>query len=182
MSKQYTKADESVAELIEAALNSWHPELTQIGLRVGGIMVTNDGDGPALSKGGWPAVAVVRILNARERLHTPFDVTISFDADKWEDMDEPKRLAVIDHELTHVRPKLDKHNRVKLDHDGRPKQGIRPHDFELVGFGEVIQRHRQAALESQGIKYLSDTYGHLLFPWLTPAEAETRKPRLAAAR
>ena len=165
MAKKYEKADVEVMGLIQHCLDSWHDDLVNADVRIGAQMVSTDGDGPAITKNGFGCSAYVRCLATDERLHIPFDALITLDAVVWEKMTEKERIALLDHEITHLVLKRKKNDQVKLHLDGRPIMGCRGHDFEVTGFASIIQRHRGHAIETKNVKFLTDTYGQFLLPW-----------------
>ena len=51
--------------------------------------------------------------------------------DTWKQLDEKQRIALVDHELCHLR--------VDFDDDGEPKLSLRGHDLEE--FAGIVERH-----------------------------------------
>ncbi len=60
----------------------------------------------------------------------PVEFLIILDRDFWLDADRNTRMALLEHELCHVRQELDKHGELRFDLDGNPVFGIVGHDVE----------------------------------------------------
>ncbi len=130
MSKKFSEPTEADEMLLTAAMAQYRPELVAAKARVGLIMVQAVRDqhgqklGPALSHHGHSALARVRLVSDRDRVHTPFDVLIEIDADHWElegGQDPKQRAALLHHELLHVEVKRNRNNDVLRDDQDRPR-------------------------------------------------------------
>ena len=78
------------------------------------------------------------------------------DGDNWPEMHIDVQTALIDHELTHIRPTG------QTDDLRRPKIKMREEDFIVWGFLEVVQRHGANALEVRSVRKLIEKHGQLL--------------------
>lgn len=139
--KTYKKTGDDVPKIVTALLRKWYLVLAGIELRVDTIFVSTDGKGPALTHGGHPAAAVVRILDSKQRAMGRGDVEIVIDEAGWQDMGQAERNALIDYELYHVELKLDDDKKVKLDEHGRPKIKMRKHDHQFGWFEVIAHLH-----------------------------------------
>jgi hypothetical protein len=161
--KRYTTASTDLADCIERVQLEYHSELQDV--TVGALFVFDeDSEAPPLMHGGYPAAAVVRITPIRDRALGVADAVIIVDRDGWIDLTAPQRIALIDHELTHLTRVLDeKTQRPKRDAIGRPKLRIRKHDHQLGWFDEVAQRHGEASPEVRQARALVEQTQQLYF-------------------
>jgi len=157
MSKTHKRIDGKKVPQLQRALEQWHKELVDLGVRVGVLMTWPDMDqngnpkGAAVMHGGHPAAALCKIQNGKNRALHGWDVLIEVDAHLYEDeLEDVQRLALWDHELTHVQI-VTKGGQPELHDDGRPKLTARKDDWFLTGFYEVVQRHKEAALEARSL-------------------------------
>lgn len=110
--------------------------------------------GPALKHGGGKALAKIKIANQIERaLSKGADLVLRIDSHEWEGLSDESRVALLDHELTHVTFAVDQDGLTKRDDEtGKPKIVLRADDFVLTGFHEVIERHGEHAIEYQSLR------------------------------
>lgn len=167
MSKSYEKANPDVMRLLEAVVKQHHKDLAKEGVRVGVTMVECE-DGPAVTHAGQPCAAKVELVTLAKRVHAPVDAIIQVDEAIWKELNGEARNALIDHEVTHLELVRDAKEKVKRAADGRPKIRLRPDDWMLTGFAEVVKRHGRAALEYQALRSLDEQHGQLLFDWARP--------------
>ena len=166
--KIYQLADESVYEVLKTACDTYHTKLAKLNVRFGVIMVSSvDKDGepdgkPALkSSSGHPAAAKVGLVSAKDKLSKNYDVEILIDLTVWGEMDDKKRFAVLDHEMTHVEIVEDKDGHAKIDDNGAPKLKLIPDQFHLWGFLEIAQRHGLSSSEVLCMRDMVEEHGHL---------------------
>src|ERR1019366_9477538 len=76
-------------------------------------------------------------------------------------LSETRRLALLDHELTHLVLRCDEDG-LKHDDIGRPTFKIKQHDFDLGGFAEVVERHGEASVEALQFSRFETLYGQLM--------------------
>lgn len=74
-----------------------------------------------------------------DREFREFDIVILLNAKAWRELNEKQRTALIDHELCHATPSLDKNGEVILDERDRICYRTRKHDIEE--FHAVVKRH-----------------------------------------
>ena len=149
----YQMADEDIKALTEAVLVEHYPDLVEAELAVDVMVafgpVDRDGQttGPAVKVHGVQALASVQVISLKDRVAGLGDVRIVLDGDRWPDLSDARRRALIDHELHHVELQRDDGGAVRTDDAERPLVKLRPHDFELGGFWAMISRHGDNAAE-----------------------------------
>jgi hypothetical protein len=146
MAKVYTVADKALVKLIGDTMKRHHKPLVDAGVTVSALLVSD-----GLKHHGYPAAAVVKINNLKDRVEGKADCTIVFDGDSFPDWPESKAAAVVDHECQHLELIRDEQGNVETDDAGRPKLKLRLHDVEIGGFQAIIERHKEAAPEAQQI-------------------------------
>lgn len=140
---------EYVRPLLERIKKQHHRRLVDadvtIGLLSAHAPVDDDGDpkGPALKLHGVQCAATVRIVSHKDRVAGLPDAIVTIDGDRWEEFGALKQEAIIDHELAHLLPTGD------TDDCGRPKLKMRPHDVDLGGFHDIVERHKENAPEAE---------------------------------
>lgn len=162
MGKTYLNASQEVIDLLEETRGRFHERFE--GVKFGIIMAhapvdekTGRVKGFAI-KGyaGAAAAAQVKVVALKDRLTKGYDVELLIDGDNWPNTPLPTQIALLDHELTHIRP-------TGLRDDlGRPSIKLREEDFIVWGFIEVAQRHGIAAIECRSVKQLMDEHGQIL--------------------
>lgn len=65
----------------------------------------------------------------------------------------PRRLALLDHELTHLEV-VEQGGKFKVTGDGRPKIYMRPDDWTFTGFKEIVERHGTESYEYEEVAWL----------------------------
>lgn len=149
----YERADRDVIDLVHKVAKRFHKKLVDEKVTFGVLMAHPTEDrhgnpkGPAITHGGYPALAVVRVTKLKERVQGLADVELTIDADSWEDASDKRKVALIDHELEHLQIVPDKLAGIKRDDAGRPKLKCVLHDWQLGGFEAVARRHASEALE-----------------------------------
>lgn len=153
-----------VGKRLNDAMTSWHPDLVEAGVTVECFSAAADaGVTPALRQGGYPAVAVTRIVPYRDRVAGMADAHIYVDFDAWHSMDDEEKLALLDHELTHLELVVDKNGDAKLDASDRPRLRIRRHDIRIGVFISCMKRHGKKAIDAQAVvSFLTGPDGQML--------------------
>ena len=164
--------DKDIYALIKEAAEMYHSEQIDCGLKVGAEWAWPDekSDKPPLMLHGYEVQAIMRKIPYRMRIHGVPDVIITIDGVNWrEKLDEEERLALIDHELTHVEIVYDKkEGGVKLDKALRPVVRLLPHDWQMGGFNAVARRHGSKAPECKAYRYYYEKSGQLLLEFEPP--------------
>jgi Putative phage metallopeptidase len=147
MPTSYRECPDEVADRAKRLRQQYHLELIEADVTICLLFASNP-DGTAIMHNGWPAQALCRKNNLRDRVAGLADATIVIDEDLWADLSEPRRLALLDHELHHLTVARNKVGGIKYDDANRPKLSIRPHDYQMGGFHELVRRHAAASAES----------------------------------
>jgi hypothetical protein len=180
----YTQADQNQMDTLDRALSKYHPRLVTAGVKVDMSVAfakvdegTGELSGPALKVRGFPALAKIKIMSLEDRVQGHGDARITIDGDRWADISPAERLALLDHELTHLlvveemvrssppkpgsgpQPVAPVEFVPRLDDHGRPKLRMRPHDHEFGWFDEVALRHQAVSQEAQQAKRFVDEFG-----------------------
>lgn len=148
MATTYQQAEGDVLKVLNEAIEKWHQPLKEAGVEIGVLMATNEA-GAAVKHGGYPAFATVKIVSLKDRVLKKCDAEILIDQYEWDQMKPQHRLAVVDHELTHIElAKEPLSSRIILDDLGRPKLKTRKGDWNGGdGFAEIVERHGDYSAE-----------------------------------
>lgn len=167
MPATYEAAEASVIVFVRQVMHKYHGALHDMECTVEILMasppVDESGDptGPALKHHGNRAYALIRSTKNDERALGHADIHIKIDKDFWDESGEEVRTALIDHELSHLVPKLDKKSgNAQRDDFERPLFGVVHHDYEVGWFFSVARRHGIHSIECRQLKDLlqSDNY------------------------
>jgi hypothetical protein len=153
-------ADTDVTESLGNVIAEWHRDLAETGVRIGVIFATNP-DGPAVTHGGYPAFAKIKVVSLKDRVSKGYDAELLIDEGEWNSLSPAQRVALLDHEVTHLTlvPLSEKELKAargedpscpdwKLDDLGRPKLKTRPGDIVMSdGFTSVVGRHGENSIE-----------------------------------
>lgn len=174
----YWKADEEIQKKLTLAMDQWHHDLAKANVRIGIIMAANPKDGPAVSHGGYPALATIKIVPLKDRITKGYDAEMLIDATFWKTTTDETRMALLDHELSHLELKKPKERKPEkkskhpdeepvdpedddtiagqsflVDDIGRPILKTKKGDWNVGdGFAEVVRRHGVHAIERVNIK------------------------------
>jgi hypothetical protein len=182
MSATYEVADQSVSDFTMRVMQRYHGGLFALDTTVDILMASpprdgnSDPTGPALKLHGQRAYAIIRQTRPDERALGHADLHLKIDKEAWEEMDEDERTALIDHELSHITPKL-KDGAVKRDVYERPLFCIVPHNYEVGWFFQVARRHGRKSIECRQLQDLinSDSYRDCMAASITPAPVTRRR-------
>ncbi len=147
--KTYSQAPSGTAERVAHLIKCFHRELLDAGVKIDLISVTTDKIGkPALMHNGYAAYAVVRSLGPKERTMGRGDAEIVIDEEQYLKLSDDQKDALLDHEVHHIQLILDKKTgKPKLDSRGRPRLGMKKHDYQFGWFSEIAKRHGIASME-----------------------------------
>lgn len=167
MSVIYEQAERAVYQLAERIISDHHPHLVaQDGSQIVRLCIltaarsADDKSGePAVSWHGYAAGAVVSVIPYKQRVDKRADAEIIIDAKWWDAATQRQRDALLDHEITHLELKKDKHGFVETDDEGRPKLKLRLHDWQLGGFHSIALRYGSAAPEVEMARDFDAKYG-----------------------
>lgn len=182
MASIYNKATTDVDERAKPLLEKNHFDLFNHELKIDFIFanagVNDDGvpTGPAVSHGGYPALAVARILSTKDRVMGRGDCEIVIDNDRWPLLSEEERDALLDHELTHFQIAKDKYGNAKLDDIHRPKLKLQKHDHQFGWFDSIANRHGLASPEVRQFQQLCfDDCGQFYLPFIGLEDHDSAK-------
>lgn len=160
--------DPEDTDLLTRARDAWHPDLRVNGVRVQMIFAETEDGSPAVKHHGYPALATVRVVPLKDRITKGYDAEMLVDRAFWNLAGERGRLALIDHELSHIEVKKREEKPPKgtrrkpgepvplvvcLDDLGRPKLKLKKGDWNPGdGFGDVVARHGDAASEFEDLR------------------------------
>lgn len=169
MATTYSVADPTVFEVVAGRVAAAHADMADAGVRFGVLFAYNPGR-PAVRHGGYPAAAVVRLVPQKDRVTKGFDAEIVIDQNVWGELSPRQRLALVAHELRHVRLVRKEQNgilRVQLDDCGRPKLRLAPGDWSGGdGFSDIVAEFGQDSLEHRTARHV----------WAKADGAEKRGP------
>jgi hypothetical protein len=153
-----------VAAAVRVVMENWHPRLFEAGVRVGVLFAANS-DGDPIKHGGYPAAAKIKPTSLKQRHQWPHDAELLIDESVWDELEDARRVALLDHELSHLdtvplkgqelRDAIaDGGPRWKLDDLGRPKLRSVNGDWNVGdAFNAVIARHGWDAIEYRNIDH-----------------------------
>lgn len=174
MPKTYTHIDETdpLYHRILDVMEKHHHPLKEAALNLTVIVAhgprDQNGDqcGPALTHGGYEAMATIKIVSLKDRsLPGMGDAILTLDGDRYDELSEQTFEALIDHELFHLILVVDKDGAIVRDDLGRPKLRMRKHDIQIGGFSQIIQKHKQHALEATQVNEAFQTWVQPAFNW-----------------
>jgi hypothetical protein len=157
--RQPSARDGDVDGTIRSLIEKNYPDLLEAEVTIGAVFAHakrgEDGEvqGEALKHHGWPAAAIISINPHRKRVEGLPDVSLAIDGDRWPDMSDEQRTALLHHEIHHLLVCRDDEGVIRSDDCGRPKLKMRPHDWECSGFETIIRRYGQAAIDTQIIDW-----------------------------
>src|SRR5699024_2705112 len=159
---------------IEKMMQLHHGDLAGQHVRITALMVhrrNKNGEPvePAISVGGYPAAACIKITTLKQRVLGLGDALLMIDGNNWDFWSTEYKSAVIDHELTHL--VIDwitepenindewRGGRAGYDDANRPILKMRLHDWQHGGFAKIVARHGQTAAEMRNINAMIDAHG-----------------------
>lgn len=181
--KIISPCDDEVTGLAAAVLAQYHGDVAELKPKIGYFFVEFDSEtlerigkkaAKALKKGeileppaplklhGVRCAATIKANSYADRVQGKPDVTVTIDKAAWDGFSQGQRVALLDHELEHLAPKLVE-GVPTVDDIGRPIFTLRGHDWELSGFASVTQRHGRAAIEVKSmVNFISGSDGQMI--------------------
>lgn len=150
MPTTYDDCTDDVIDMADAIMRKHYQDLIEANVNIKYLFHVN-AEGVPLKHKGWPAAATVQVNNLKKRRAGAAHVVITIDQFWWTQHDQAQCRAVLDHELYHVTVAIDDDGTVITEDDGSPKVRLRPHDFEIGGFHDIVERHRLAASEALAV-------------------------------
>ena len=146
----YREAPDEIRNHVAKLATKFHPDLVEADVSIK-ILLAHNPDGSALTHASWPAKALVKINNLRDRVAGLPDATLMLDAEVFDGMSTEQQTSLIDHELTHLTVQRNKAGAFRYDDANRPKLRLRPHDWQAGGFDLMVQRHGVESHEAESI-------------------------------
>lgn len=162
MSTTYSECPNTVIAIAKEIIQDHYPDLIEADVTVMYLFARNE-SGDALKHGGYPAAALVKLNNLRDRVAGLSDATIMIDEDRWKDWNEERRIAILDHELMHLEVRRNDSGAIEYDDCNRPKIRLRKHDFNYGGFNAIVRRHGDSSVEVQSVREVLYTWSQGIF-------------------
>lgn len=190
----YWVGDPEIKKMVDEAMQKWHGDLVDAGVKIGVIMAFNDKK-PAVNHGGYPSGATIKIIPLKDRISKGFDAELTLDADFWKRLTDPAKMALLDHELCHLDLKRKKVKKKKKDEDSdiedesdelgeilydnhnRPQLVLVKGDWNGGdGFQVVVNRHKEHSQELRNAKFVSNTIDEIINTGQDSEECQTQQP------
>lgn len=140
-------APDLVNELVDEIMREYHPQLHSARVRIDTYMalpdLDKDGearDRPALSDKGYACLAKIKITSSDDRGKGRGHAEMTIDDERFKELSERQRQALIDHELMHLDVVYDKDDDIVEDKYGMTKLRTRKHDHQYGWFNDVADR------------------------------------------
>ena len=119
---------------------------------------------PALVKNGVPCAAQIRVISPFNRQTDNYDVKIIIDGDNWRDLTKEEKIAIIDHELTHLSIVRDREGEPVMINEESDKVKLKliRDDIQMWGFNDIMIRHGANSQELQILQHLVNRYAPIL--------------------
>jgi len=172
----YQKADSSIAMLAIKLMKQFddHEPLDAAKVKIDYVFAFGDVNeagetvGDAITKNGFRAFGVTKVMPLKDRAMGRGDVEIMLDGDNWRTSNADEQAALLDHELHHISVKADRAGNIQFDDLGRPLIKLRKHDIEVGWFSLIASRHGTASIERQQAKSIMDGKGQFYWPGIAP--------------
>lgn len=170
---KFERCPAEVMRLIDRIAEEFHPDLLNAGVRIDALFQfpkTNDKGQRVPNSGlkhhGYPAYAVARIVNTRDRAKGCGDVELTIDHHSWnEELTDEEREAILDHELQHFEVVVDEADIVQRDDLDHPCVRIRRHDRQFGWFDAIARRRGRHSIEvKQALELAEGEAGQLYLP------------------
>lgn len=151
----YQMASSEVVEQCREVIEKYHGGLRDAGVTIDILMAypahdqNGDATGPAVSHGGYPAAAKIRIVGLKDRAAGRADAEMIIDGEMWPVRSPAEQNALLDHEVTHLELVKDSKGNLKRDDLDRPCLKCRKHDHQHGWFDSIVRRHGSDSLEWQ---------------------------------
>jgi hypothetical protein len=156
-------ADADVQNLLAQVMAEHYPRLHEAGVKVGILMARNT-EGPALKRGGYEVLAMIKPVPLKDRLTKGYDAELLIDAREYEEFRERRRESLLHHELGHIDTvdltpaemkarEEDESVTWKTDDLGRPKLKSVPGNWNCGdGFVRTVAEYGTDAVEYENIR------------------------------
>jgi hypothetical protein len=121
---------------------------------------------PAIFEAKVPIASTVSVTSTINRILGTADAYITLDAFAWSRMSDQNKRACLDHQLCALDIVLGSEGEVQTDCAGRPKLTIRPPDFRVSGFKDVVARHGNDSIERIQVEHMARVLGQMSFQFM----------------
>lgn len=148
MPTTYEAAPQEVKDMLADVMKRYHPKLAEVGARVG-VIIARNYEGVPVKHGGYPAAANIKVVSLKDRVEKQYEAEMLIDGHWWDESRKEHRVALLDHELSHIEPVEDEEEGGwKMDDLGRPKLKSVLGDWNGGdGFKAVVERHKDFSVE-----------------------------------
>jgi hypothetical protein len=160
----YDQATPEIISLINETINKYHPELVEAQVTIEAVMAFDDKGGYPVKANGYPALACIRINSLKNRVKGFADAEITIDKNAYDALNNPQKIALLDHELYHLLVVRDKEGNIKTDDANRSKLRLKKHDYQMGWFKEIAARHGENSPEVYQANILWQKDGRTFFP------------------
>lgn len=160
----YDKPDESLDILISKLMEDHFPELVKANVTIETLFAYDDKGGHPVKCGGYPAMAVVKINNLKNRIKGLADVELTIDGEIFKNLTERQREGLCYHELLHLEVQYDKEGNLKVDDAGRAKIRLAKHDYQFGWFSKSAVQYGNDSPEVYQASLLWNRDGKAFFP------------------
>lgn len=167
MATRYDKGDNEIQTRILAVIADHFPDLLNAKVQVKCLFATSD-EPPAIRHQGYPAAAMIRINNLRDRTLGNGDALMIVDKRAYDELtSERAKDGLMHHELHHLIVKKDKESEDILRDDlGRPRLAMRKHDWSIGWFEATARIFGKDAPEVKQARQLIEYDGQVFFPFM----------------
>lgn len=174
----YDRCGQDVLDLAHEILTKYedHELLLSAGVKIDFLYaypsLDDDGvpTGPAITKNGRECRGLARKLGLKDRIKGNGDCEILIDHTWWSTASDCQKAALLDHEMYHFEPIIDK-NGLQRDDADRPKLRIRKHDYEFGWFRNVAARHGEFSGEREQAAKMMEDSGQIFWPDMVRKDA-----------
>ena len=160
MSKYYEQATEIDLKLLEDIIsnNEEHNTIKTLNLKYNLLYVypNTDEDGniksPAIKNKGVACAAIIKLIKGADKIIKNYDFEIHVDKSVWDEISLNEKIAILDHELYHIKFRTDKNGNFKFDDYNRPMLQLKEHDLVFWGFSDIAKKHGDSSIEKKTIK------------------------------
>ena len=160
----YEKGDDKDYAILTKTIDMYQNRLKDVKIGLIKTFAPRDDNGDikknAIVRRGATVYAYINLVHPKNKLFKPYSAEITIDGDKWMEFTDEKKMALLDHELTHVDFKLDKKTGdVKKDEDGNPILRLIYDEIQFTAFSSVARKHGPNSVEYQTLQTLKDKFG-----------------------
>lgn len=182
MPTTYVEADPAAVKLLEKLITEHREDLVQADANVTllfahGTLTRFGIRKPAMKSRGHQVLGKCKVNSIADRAEGKGDATIVVDGDRWDQLSEGRRRALLHHELSHIAVWGG-----KTDADDRPKLKLQHADFDFDGFHAVIDLYGVEAVEAANLQRVIEDHRQLVLPFAEGPVAAAPEPKPARTR